>query len=137
AQANPTLLTLIAQADQESRHTYGSPRVTRWLQAQGQRCGRHHVARLMRRAGLRSRARRRFRIGLTDSQHSLPIAANRSLGRQPPAQPDTVWVADITYVPTAEGWLYVAGVLDRCSRRCVGWAMGDTLATSLPLAALD
>ena len=52
-------------------------------------------------------------------------------------QRDTVWVADITYVPTEEGWLYVAGVLDRCTRRCVGWAMGDTLATTLPLAALE
>jgi putative transposase len=137
AQANATLLTLIAQADLESRHTYGSPRVTRWLHAHGQRCGRHRVARLMRGAGLRRRARRRFRVCLTDSNHHLPIAANRLLGSRQPTQPDAVWVADITYVPTSEGWLYVAGVLDRCSRRCVGWAMSDTLATSLPLAALD
>jgi transposase InsO family protein len=137
AQANATLLTLITQADQESRHTDGSPRVTRWLHAHGQRCGRHRVARLMRGAGLRCRARRRFRVCLTDSNHNLPIAANRLLGCQQPTQPDAVWVADITYVPTTEGWLYVAGVLDRCSRRCVGWAMSDTLATSLPLAALD
>jgi len=137
AQANTTLLTLITQADQESRHTYGSPRVTRWLQARGYRCGRHRVARLMRGAGLHRRVRRRFRVCLTDSDHDLPIAVNRLLGRSQPARPDAVWVADITYVPTAEGWLYVAGVLDRCSRRCVGWAMSDTLATSLPLAALD
>ncbi len=137
AQANTTLLTLITQADQESRHTYGSPRVTRWLQLRGHRCGRHRIARLMRGAGLRSRPRRRFRVCLTDSDHDLPIAANRLLARHQPPRPDAVWVADITYVPTAEGWLYVAGVLDRCSRRCVGWAMSDTLATSLPLAALD
>jgi transposase InsO family protein len=137
AQANATLLPLITQADQESRHTYGSPRVTRWLQAHGYRCGRHRIARLMRGAGLRSRPRRRFRVCLTDSDHDLPIAANRLLGRSQPVRTDAVWVADITYVPTAEGWLYVAGVLDRCSRRCVGWAMSDTLATSLPLAALD
>jgi putative transposase len=123
AQANATLLPLITQADQESRHTYGSPCVTRWLQAHGYRCGRHRVARLMRGAGLRGRARRRFRVCLTDSDHDLPIAANRLLGRCQPARPDAVWVADITYVPTAEGWLYVAGVLDRWSRRCVGWAM--------------
>jgi transposase InsO family protein len=131
------LLPLITQADQESRHTYGSPRVTRWLQAHGYRCGRHRIARLMRGAGLRRRPRRRFRVCLTDSDHDLPIAANRLLGRSQPVRTDAVWVADITYVPTAEGWLYVAGVLDRCSRRCVGWAMSDTLATSLPLAALD
>ena len=137
AQANATLLTLIAQAHQQSRQTYGSPRVTRWLQARGQRCGRNRIARLMRGAGLRSRTRRRFRVCLTDSDHDLPIAANRLLGRAQPARPDAVWLADITYVPTAEGWLYVAGVLDRCSRRCVGWAMSETLATSLPLAALE
>lgn len=137
AQANATLLPLIAQAHQQSRHTYGSPRVTRWLRQRGHTCGRHRIARLMRGAGLRSRPRRRFRICLTDSNHDLPIAANRLLGRCQPARPDAVWVADITYVPTAEGWLYVAGVLDRYSRRCVGWAMSDTLATSLPLAALD
>lgn len=137
AQANAPLLTLIAEADQESRHTYGSPRVTRWRRVRGHRCGRNRIARLMRGAGLRSRARRRFRVCLTDSDHDLPIAANRWLGHCQPARPDAVWVAAITDVPTAEGWLYVAGVLDRCRRRCVGWAMGDTLATSLPLAALD
>ena len=84
AQANTILLTLITQADQDSRHTYGSPRVTRWLQAHGYRCGRHRVARLMRGAGLRCRARRRFRVCLTDSDHDLPTAANRLLGRGQP-----------------------------------------------------
>ena len=91
----------------------------------------------MREAGLNVRTRRRFRVSLTDSDHDLPIAPNRLRERAQPALPDQVWVADITYVDTAEGWLYVAGVLDRCSRRCVGWAMGDTLATTLPLAALE
>ena len=137
AQENASLLTLIAQAHQQSRQTYGSPRVTRWLRAHGQRCGRNRIARLMRGAGLHSRLRRRFRVCLTDSDHDLPIAANQLLHRAAPARPDAVWLADITYVPTAEGWLYVAGVLDRCSRRCVGWAMSDTLATSLPLSALE
>ena len=136
-QANAHLLTLIAEAHRQSRQTYGSPRITRWLRSRGQRCGHNRIARLMRGAGLRSRIRRRFRACLTDSDHELPIATNRLLGRAQPARPDSVWLADITYVPTAEGWLYVAGVLDRCSRRCVGWAMGDTLATSLPLAALE
>ncbi len=137
AQEDATLLTLIAQAHEQSRRTYGSPRVTRWLRVRGHRCGHNRIARLMRGAGLRSRVRRRFRTCLTDSDHALPIAANRLLGCAQPARPDAVWLADITYVPTAEGWLYVAGMLDRCSRRCVGWAMSDTLATSLPLAALD
>jgi transposase InsO family protein len=76
-------------------------------------------------------------VSLTDSHHDLPVAPNwlRELLR--PQQRNAVWVADITYVETAEGWLFVAGVLDRCTRRCVGWAMDDTLATTLPLAALD
>jgi len=138
AQANAALLALIQEAQRESRQTYGSPRVTRWLWQRGQRCGRVRVARLMRQAGLSHHGRRRFRpLSLTDSEHDLPVAANHLLRRPPPVRPDDVWLADITYVPTLEGWLYVAGVLDRCTRRCVGWAMSDTLATSLPLAALD
>jgi transposase InsO family protein len=138
AQANAALLPLIAQAHRDSRQTYGSPRITRWLQNQGHRCGRVRVARLMRQAGLSHRQRRRFRpMSLTDSHHDLPIAPNHLLHRTPTQKPDAVWVADITYIPTLEGWLYVAGVLDRCTRRCIGWAFDDTLATTLPLAALD
>lgn len=137
AQANATLMGLIVQAHYESRQTYGSPRVTRWLHERGHACGRHRIARLMRVAGLRQKPRRRFRISLTDSNHDLPVAPNRLMGQPLPDKADAVWVADITYVDTKEGWLYVAGVLDRHSRRCVGWAMDDTLATSLPLAALD
>jgi putative transposase len=92
----------------------------------------------MRQAGLSHRWRRRFRpMSLTDSDHDLPIAPNHLWHRLPTLKPDAVWVADITYVPTLEGWLYVAGVLDRCTRRCVGWAFDDTLAKTLPLAALD
>lgn len=92
----------------------------------------------MRVAGLSSRPQRRFRpVSLTDSNHALPVAPNRLRDLAIPPRRNAVWVADITYVETAEGWLYVAGVLDRCTRRCVGWAMDDTLATTLPLAALD
>jgi transposase InsO family protein len=137
ARANTQLWSLIAQAHEQSRATYGSPRVHRWLQRHGQRCGRHRVARLMRDHGLRSQVKRRFRVQLTDSNHDLPIAPNLLRATTLPARRDAVWVADITYVDTAEGWLYVAGVLDRHTRRCVGWAMDDSLATSLPLAALD
>ncbi len=91
----------------------------------------------MRQACLRSQSRRRFRpLSLTDSNHALPIAPNR-LKDLLPARRDTVWVADITYVNTAQGWLYVAAVVDRWTRRCVGWAMSESLATTLPLAALN
>ena len=138
AQANMALLPLITQAHQDSRQTYGSPRITRWLAERGHRCGRVRVARLMRQAGLLHHWRRRFRpMSLTDSNHDLPIAPNRLREGTMPSRPDAVWVADITYVPTDEGWLYVAGVLDRHTRRCIGWAMEQTLATTLPLAALD
>jgi len=138
AQANAALLPLITQAHQESRLTYGSPRITHWLRAHGHRCGRVRVARLMRQIGLSQRHRRRFRpMSLTDSNHDLPVAPNLLTHRQPTLQPNAVWVADITYVATDEGWLYVAGVLDRCTRRCIGWAFDDTLATTLPLAALN
>jgi transposase InsO family protein len=138
AQANTALLPLIAKAHRESRQTYGSPRIRIWLQEHGQSCGRQRISKLMRVAGLSSRPRRRFRpVSLTDSNHDLPVAPNRLRELAAPKQRDAIWVADITYVETAEGWLYVAGVLDRCTRRCVGWAMDDTLATTLPLAALD
>ena len=138
AQANAALLPLIEQAHLESRRTYGSPRVHRWLVQRGHCCGRHRIARLMRQARLRSQSRRRFRpLSLTDSNHDLPISPNRLRELTTPLRRDAVWVADITYVNTREGWLYVAAVVDRWTRRCVGWAMGESLATSLPLAALN
>jgi len=138
AKANAALLPLITQAHRESRQTYGSPRIRIWLRQRGQPCGRQRISKLMGVAGLSSRLRRRFRpVSLTDSNHDLPVAPNRLRELAAPKQRDAIWVADITYVETSEGWLYVAGVLDRCTRRCVGWAMDDTLATTLPLAALD
>lgn len=138
AQANAELLPLITQAHRESRQTYGSPRIRHWLREHGHRCGRVRIARLMRHLGLSHRRRRRFHpLSLTDSNHDFPVAPNLLAHRAPTPQPDAVWVADITYVPTGEGWLYVAGILDRCTRRCIGWAFDETLATTLPLAALD
>ena len=137
ARADAALWPLIQKAYQESRQTYGSPRIRQWLGRHGQKCSRHRVARLMRRHRLSSQSKRRFRVQLTDSNHDLPVAPNRLRDLALPPRRDAVWVADITYVDTDEGWLYVAGVLDRHTRRCVGWAMDDTLATSLPLAALD
>ena len=137
AQANATLWPLIERAYEKSRQTYGSPRLCQQLKQQGHGCSRQRVARLMRGHQMKSQSKRRFRVALTDSNHDLPIAPNRLRGATLPARRDAVWVADITYVPTDEGWLYLAGVLDRHTRRCVGWAMSESLATSLPLAALD
>lgn len=136
ARQSALLRPKIAAAHASSRQTYGSPRVTAALRAQGEDVGRHRVARLMREAGLRGRQKRRYRVRTTDSNHDQPIAPNRLIQIPAPDRPDTVWVSDLTYIPTDEGWLYLAGVLDLCSRRLVGWAMGSSLDTSLPLAAL-
>ena len=76
-------------------------------------------------------------MSLTDRDPTLPVAPKRLLEQGPPVRPDAVWVADLTYVETQEGFLSVAGILNRCSRRCIGWALGDSLAATLPLAALD
>ncbi len=135
-QAERALRAKIALVFRQSREAYGSPRVTIELRAQGERVGRHRVARLMRQDGLRGRQKRRYRVRTTDSRHSHPIAPNRLATLPAPTKPNQVWVTDLTYVPTDEGWLYVAGVLDRYSRCLVGWAMGSTLDTAVPLAAL-
>ena len=119
------------------RRTYGSPRLHRALRRAGHACGRHRVARLMRGRGIVGRVRGRRRPGTTDSDHEQPIAPNRLGQREAPVEgPNEVWAADITYIPTDEGWLYLAGVLDLGSRRVVGWAMGESLETSLPMDAL-
>jgi putative transposase len=120
----------------QSRGTYGRPRLTIALHRRGQRCSPKRVARLMRSQGLHGVRRGRFRPQTTDSRHENGIAPNRLKDQAPPTVPDQVWVADITYIPTREGWLYVAGVLDRCSRRVLGLAMSARLDTSLPEAAL-
>ena len=127
----------IGAAFARSRRTYGSPRLHRALRRAGHACGRHRVARLMRGRGLMGRMRGRRGPHTTDSHHEGPIAPNRLGQRQAPVEhPDEVWASDITYVPTNEGWLYLAGVLDLGSRRLVGWAMGANLETNLPMDAL-
>ena len=120
----------------QSRGTYGRPRLTQALRQRGQCCSHKRVARLMRHHGLHGVRRGRFRPETTDSRHENGVAPNRLREQPAPTRPDQVWVADITYIPTTEGWLYVAGVLDRCSRRVLGLAMAARLDTSLPEAAL-
>jgi len=136
ATADDTLRIKIHALHAASRGTYGSPRIKLDLEHAGQSVGRHRVARVMREAGLQGRSKCRYRVVTTDSRHTEPIAPNRLAAAPVPTQPNQIWVTDITYVPTDEGWLYLAGVLDLFSRRLIGWAMGSSLATSLPLAAL-
>jgi transposase InsO family protein len=138
ARARQTLIikSKITRVHATSRQTYGSPRVTAALRAEGQTVSINRVARLMREAGLQGRQKRRYRVRTTDSQHDQPIAPNLLAVAPAPTKADQVWVTDITYVETSEGWLYLAGVLDLYSRRLIGWAMGSSLETALPLAAL-
>lgn len=111
--------------------------MTAALKARGVSVCENTVAKVMRRQGIRSKVVRRFRVRTTDSAHAHPVAENL-LGRDFAAgEPDAKWEADLTYVPTDEGWLYVAAVIDLCSRRVVGWAMADHLRASLCTEALD
>ena len=127
----------IGQIHEQSRQTYGSPRIMEALQQSGQRHGRNRIARLMRELDLWGRPRRRFRVRTTDSNHDQPIAPNR-LAEAPQAQaPNQLWAADITYVSSAQGWVYVAAILDLYSRRIVGWAISSQINTALVLAALE
>lgn len=138
ATADEQLAERIRAVHRKSRRTYGSPRVHEELKAQGQRHGMKRIARIMRTQGIRAKKVRRFRV-TTDSKHAHPIAPN-TLDRQfavaPGAAPDRVWVGDITYLTTREGWLYLAVVLDLASRRVIGWAMRHTLEGVLTEDAL-
>ena len=131
------LVAKIRQVHRESRQTYGSPRMHRMLRRQGEQVSENTVAKLMRREGIRSVVRRRHRVRTTDSRHSHPVAPN-VLGRQfAQEEPDRAWAADITYIRTGEGWLYLGVVLDLCSRKIVGWSMGETLKAELCTEALE
>ena len=134
-QENRRLLALIKAIHLESRKTYGSPRIHDQLKDRGVVCGKNRVARLMRGHGIQAKHRRRFKA-TTDSCHGLPVAEN-VLDRQfSVAGPDVVWVADITYIPTREGWLYLAVVMDLFSRRIIGWSMQPRLHRRLVIDAL-
>ena len=121
----------------ESRRTYGSPRLHRELLAQGYRCCVNSVARWMKEQHLRAKTQRRFRIKTTDSNHDQPIAPHHLQRRFHQERADRVWVSDISYVPTREGWLFVAVLLDLFSRRVIGWSMGAGLESTLAIGALE
>ncbi len=133
--ANDKLSKQMKRLYADSRGTYGSPRIHAALVAAGVSCGVHRVARLMRQHGLRARGKRRYRR-TTDASHAYPVAPNL-LNRQFTASaPNQKWVGDITYIPTGEGWLYFATILDLYSRRIVGWAMDSSMSQHLTLSAL-
>lgn len=126
----------IAAIHAEVKGRYGSPRIHAELVARGHECCVNFVARLMRQAGIAAKTKRKFRQ-TTDSNHKLPVAEN-VLDRQfAPDEPNESWVADITYVPTREGWLYLAVVEDLFSRMVIGWSMSETMTSRLVVDALE
>jgi putative transposase len=136
AQADEALLTRIRALHAQSRQTYGAPRIHADLRAEGIRCGRKRVARLLRRAGLAGCHRRTF-VTTTRREPTATPAPDRVQRQFVATAPDQLWTADITYIPTRGGFLFLAVVLDVYSRRIVGWAMADHLRTELVLTALE
>lgn len=134
--ADAALQDKICRVHAQHRGRYGAPRLQRELAAQGARHGCKRIARLMRAAGLQGLCARRFVPRTTHSDHHHPIAPNRLAERPAPTGPNQIWVTDLTFVWTDEGWLYVAVVLDLWSRRVIGWAMALTLHTCLATQAL-
>jgi putative transposase len=134
--ANRDLVEDIRRVHRDTRGRYGSPRIHAELKAQGRGASRGRIERLMHRHGIRAIMACRRRARTTDSRHDLPIAPNLLDRNFTAAAPNRIWLADITYIETDQGWLYLATVMDLYSRRIVGWAMADHLRTSLPLAAL-
>ena len=131
-EANKGLLERIRDVYRNSRKTYGSPRITDALNEQGIVCGKNRVARIMRASGIRVKLRRRFKR-TTDSVHGYPVAPNLLIERK---QTERLWVSDITFIRTREGWLYLSAVMNVRNRKIVGFAMTDELSQELVIAAL-
>jgi len=135
AQQDAALKVEIRAAHAASGKRYGSPRIHADLKAENQHVGRKRVARLMREEGLEGQRKRRFRV-TTDSRHSHPVAANELNRNFTASAPNKIWVTDITYIWTREGWLYLAAILDLFSRRVVGWSLDSHIDRTLALDAL-
>jgi putative transposase len=135
-QENEILTQRIQQIYDASRQSYGSPRIQAALVAEGVAISRQRVVRLMAKLGISAQSRRKFKA-TTDSEHAWPIADNALDRDFTTTEPDRVWVADITYIWTTEGWLYLAVIIDLFSRRVVGWSMAEHMRTELVLTALE
>ncbi len=131
------LIGLVRAVHAETRGVYGSPRVRKELMHRGVRRNRKTIARIMRKHQIRSKVKRKFRITTTDSNHDHPIAPNLLDRNFTVGTLDTVWLCDITYIPTGAGWLYLAGVMDQCSRKIVGWSMAGHMRAELVIDALE
>lgn len=129
------LLVAIKAAHSESRENYGSPRIHAALTTQGHKCSKNRVARLMSEHGIRAKTKRKFKA-TTDSKHRYPVAANLLKRDFQIDETDKVWLTDITYIWTKEGWLYLAAIMDLCSRRIVGWALESRMTKEFACRAL-
>lgn len=129
------MLTLIRAVYAETKGAYGSPRIWREIKDRGFPASRERVARLMKQNDIRARHKRRYKA-TTDSKHDLPVAPNLLDRDFAPTRPDQTWTADITYIPTAEGWLYLAVVMDLYTRMIVGWSMDARMTRELVINAL-
>jgi hypothetical protein len=134
---NRDLVDDIKRVHRDTHGRYGSPRIHIELKAQGRGVSRGRIERLMRHHGIRAIMARPRRVRTTDSRHDLPIAPNLLDRNFIAAAPNRIWLADITYIETDQGWLYLAAVMDLYSRRIVGWAMRDHLRTELPFGGID
>jgi putative transposase len=136
AKRDAELVALVRQLFVEFRGRYGAPRIQDALTKQGINVSRKRVARLMREAGLRAKSRRKYKA-TTDSNHALPVAPNLLEQNFSVERPDAVWVSDITYIWTRQGWMYLAVILDLFSRKVVGWSLAERMTASLVCEALD
>lgn len=133
--SDDALLVHIKAIHAQTKRAYGRPRIWRELRKNGVRVGKQRLQALMREHGIRAKGKKRFKV-TTDSNHDLPIAPNLLDRQFTVAKPDKVWVGDITYIPTDEGWLYLAVVIDLFSRQVVGWSMRADMTRDLVIDAL-
>ncbi len=132
---NENLIPIVLEAHRVSRGSYGARRMADEITDHGTRCGRYRAKTLMTLAGVTAKQKRKFKV-TTDSKHNLPVAPNLLKRNFETQNPNEVWVGDITYVWTAEGWLYLAVVLDLFSRKVVGWAMSSRIKKDLVIESI-
>lgn len=137
---NARLVEEIRRVHEQSRGIYGSPRVTEALKSEGKSCSKKRVARLMSENGIKSKTHKKFRVCMTDSKHDLPIAPRVCKTEDVPAAvmaPNQVWVGDLTYIATKEGWLFLAMFMDLFTRKIVGFSLADHMRTEMVVQALE
>ena len=132
---NEKILVEIKESHKNSRRAYGSPRIVEDLKEKGMKCGKNRVARLMKANGIAGKAKKKFKA-TTNSNHALPVAENLLNQNFEAVKPNTVWLSDITYIATLEGWLYLVVIIDLFSRQVVGWGMSDRLTSEFVVKAL-